>query len=636
MEQLNIVDLIESNPITRLSSNYNNNLLTKIKETFSDFEQQLFVSSFYCYLNYHPTNDFVIDLDNVWQWLGFYQKENAKRLLENQFVIDKDYKCSTISQDEQKHKGRGGHNKKTILINVKTFKSLCLKAGTKKADEIHEYYMKMEDIIQTIINEENSALKMQLTISNNKLEEHLKQLEQQKEITEREKELLVEATLIDQFPLNTQCIYYGRIDNRSLGPAHRRHNEVLIKFGQSNNLAERVKCHKKNFNNFRLVAAFKVKNKIEIENAIKKHPLLKKQIRRLTVENPDYEEENYREILALDEDQFTIEKIDQYIRDIIKQYEYNIENYNLLVDKNSQLEDTIRQLENTIKEKDNTIEKLNKELTKYKPEPADTFQTKIPTIYTVCKYGYYLYAFETKPMTYKCSIIRQKDFETLNTNLLDLDPEGTMKYYTTVQYSFSEKVMIFLMKQIFTTVGTNKFEGTYENVKKVIDISVKLETLLVEKGNHLDELSDILDGKTIIKEMQHECPEEPKVKKSKRAIDQINKDTKQVINTYDSIEAAGRALGLTTGTAIGIALREKRVCQGFLWRYSGISQEDQYAEQPVIKTCCDTGEKTYFKTIAEAAKDANISPPGLRARILTHVHFNGFHWTFNKNASHYS
>ena len=50
-----------------------------------------------------------------------------------------------------------------------------------------------------------------------------------------------------------------------------------------------------------------------------------------------------------------------------------------------------------------------------------------------------------------------------------------MRYYTKVCYSFSEKIMLFLMKQIFTTVGTNKFEGTYENVKKVIDISVKSE-----------------------------------------------------------------------------------------------------------------------------------------------------------------
>ena len=92
MEELNIVDLIENNPITKLSQNYNGKLLSKIKNVFSDFEQQLFVTSFYCYLNYNQKTDFVIDLDNVWAWLGFSQKDAAKRLLEKCFVIDNDYK----------------------------------------------------------------------------------------------------------------------------------------------------------------------------------------------------------------------------------------------------------------------------------------------------------------------------------------------------------------------------------------------------------------------------------------------------------------------------------------------------------------------------------------------------------------
>ena len=50
--QLDIVKLIEKNPITRLSQDYQSSLLNKIKDKFSDTQQQLFVSSFYCYL--HP------------------------------------------------------------------------------------------------------------------------------------------------------------------------------------------------------------------------------------------------------------------------------------------------------------------------------------------------------------------------------------------------------------------------------------------------------------------------------------------------------------------------------------------------------------------------------------------------------
>ena len=84
---LNIVELIENNPITRLSATYQSKLLTKIQDGFTELEQQMFVSSFYCYLNYHKTNDFVIDLDNVWKWLGFSQKVNAKRVLEKILLL---------------------------------------------------------------------------------------------------------------------------------------------------------------------------------------------------------------------------------------------------------------------------------------------------------------------------------------------------------------------------------------------------------------------------------------------------------------------------------------------------------------------------------------------------------------------
>lgn len=65
----------------------------------------MFLSSFYCYLKYHSTNDFIIDLDNVWHWLGFGQKVNAKRVLEKNFIINTDYKlllCQSAKQTNVK------------------------------------------------------------------------------------------------------------------------------------------------------------------------------------------------------------------------------------------------------------------------------------------------------------------------------------------------------------------------------------------------------------------------------------------------------------------------------------------------------------------------------------------------------
>ena len=40
---------------------------------------------------------------------------------------------------EQKQ-GRGGHNKETILLTIKTFKLFCIKAETTKANEEKKQY----------------------------------------------------------------------------------------------------------------------------------------------------------------------------------------------------------------------------------------------------------------------------------------------------------------------------------------------------------------------------------------------------------------------------------------------------------------------------------------------------------------
>jgi len=94
MTSFNIVDLITNNPITKLTETHNNNLLNKVKNSFNESEQQLFIASFYSYLNYHKTDDYIVDLDNIWKWLGFKYKSKAKYLLENNFILEKDYKNS--------------------------------------------------------------------------------------------------------------------------------------------------------------------------------------------------------------------------------------------------------------------------------------------------------------------------------------------------------------------------------------------------------------------------------------------------------------------------------------------------------------------------------------------------------------
>ena len=45
-ERLDIVQLIQNNPIKKLSNEYQTRLLERIKDTFNDSDQQLFIASF--------------------------------------------------------------------------------------------------------------------------------------------------------------------------------------------------------------------------------------------------------------------------------------------------------------------------------------------------------------------------------------------------------------------------------------------------------------------------------------------------------------------------------------------------------------------------------------------------------------
>ena len=336
-QELNIVELIEKNPITRLSQEYNGRLLTKIQESFTGFEQQLFVSSFYCYLNYDKNMDFVVDLDNVWKWLGFQQKVYAVTLLEKHFKLDIDYKNADLQETP---KSRGGHNKQIIMLTVRCFKSLCLKAQTKKASEIHEYYMKMEEVLHHVVEEETDELKQQLEQKNAMIQEKESMIQEKDSViqsTKKEKQRAVEQAIIGQFPLNTECIYFGTIDNTNA------ENEKLIKFGHTNDLSTRVMDHRKKYQNFVLVAAFRVQNKVEIENLIKTYPKIKRHIRSIEVGG-----KNKTEIIAYDSTNFTIERLKKHIADIIHSRTYSIDNFNRLMQRNEVLEADNRELQKTV------------------------------------------------------------------------------------------------------------------------------------------------------------------------------------------------------------------------------------------------------------------------------------------------
>ena len=142
---------------------------------------------------------------------------------------------------------------------------------------------KMQTEINKAIEEKNEAIEEK----NEAIEEKNEAIEEKNEAIE-EKNKIREKTLIDNFPSNVQCVYYGMIENKS------DKGERLIKFGNSNCLKNRIYKHKKTYQNFRLINAFKVENKLQIENAIKEHPLFIERQRTIMIKKHNFTEQGGR------------------------------------------------------------------------------------------------------------------------------------------------------------------------------------------------------------------------------------------------------------------------------------------------------------------------------------------------------
>ena len=295
------------------------------------------------YLNYHKTDDYIVDLDNIWKWLGFNQKFNAIRILEKNFEVEKDYKLLLNHQVKQKNieinkqnfaphlggakkTGSGGHNIQKYYLNVKTFKSLCLKAQTRKADEIHDYYIKLEELIQEVLEEEAIEMKNKLLIKQTELErleenkrKELEQLEENKR-KEYERQLIKERALerqkilLNDFGNIGSIIYIIKVKTYNTG-------EYVIKIGESRKgIMGRFNEHKSHYEECLLLDCFLVDKSKDFESFLHNHESIR--INRVT-DLPKHK--NERELFLIGK-QLTYKILLKIIDNNIKYFEKNTDN----------------------------------------------------------------------------------------------------------------------------------------------------------------------------------------------------------------------------------------------------------------------------------------------------------------------
>jgi hypothetical protein len=265
-KNVDIVALVENNPLVRFSnSDYGSDIISKIREKFTTEEQQMFIVNFYCYLNYNTLRDFVVLLESIWKWLGYTRADNCKAVLVKNFVENVDYKIEELAPEISGASLHGGHNKESIKMTVNCFKMLCLKSKTSKADEIHKYYVNLEEMMNEMVFEQSEKLRNQLMLMDQELvlkNQETEELRNQLTLKDQEIESNItemEEILITNFS-NKKVLYIGSINEQ----------KTIAKAGVSKFLNRRVlKEHKKDFEKFTLEYVIVTDQNYELEDLIK-------------------------------------------------------------------------------------------------------------------------------------------------------------------------------------------------------------------------------------------------------------------------------------------------------------------------------------------------------------------------------
>lgn len=326
--------LIKTN--TTLTLDCQSKMINILNKEFTEEENRWYTANLYIYMNYHPTNDFPINLDTLVKLVDFANKQNAKRTLVNNFTKDEDYKILLIPKDEQKNADEEvlipkdenlnanktilipkdgnkitvetrGRPKEQIMMNIDTFKNMCMLVKTEKSKDIRKYYVKLENIYNKIVKEEIEEQKILLAEKDQLLIE-------QRQVSSKEKEQI----WINSFR-NKYVVYLIII------------SEFIIKFGFTKNIDKRLSAHKTDYGkDIKIAFILESKNNEMLETLFKNHENIKSNI-----VSQEFNGENKTELIKLDKNislknvinvlKETNKVIDTIIEtDVLRKYNVNV------------------------------------------------------------------------------------------------------------------------------------------------------------------------------------------------------------------------------------------------------------------------------------------------------------------------
>jgi len=128
------------------------------------------------------TNEFPVDFDDAWQWLGYATKQKAEKKLKQNFEEGIDFLTKGLKSST------GGRPSELIALTVDCFKSLGMTAGTEQGKQIRKYFLECEKLAKQKPDALTELQILARTVAR-MAEQEQRVLEQERRASEQQKQL---------------------------------------------------------------------------------------------------------------------------------------------------------------------------------------------------------------------------------------------------------------------------------------------------------------------------------------------------------------------------------------------------------------------------------------------------------------
>lgn len=142
----------------------------------TDFNKELAITLL------NSVDDYPVDFNEAWQWLGYATKQKAEKKLKQNFEEGIDFLTKGLKSST------GGRPSELIVLTVDCFKSLGMTAGTEQGKQIRKYFLECEKIAKQKPDALTELEILARTVTR-MAEQERRALEQQKQLDQAETRL---------------------------------------------------------------------------------------------------------------------------------------------------------------------------------------------------------------------------------------------------------------------------------------------------------------------------------------------------------------------------------------------------------------------------------------------------------------